>query len=60
VCYTPREGDNAHADLVTHNTNDENKKEIRDWLQEMIQGVKPDKLSAVCSMRDGPNFPKNK
>jgi hypothetical protein len=58
VCYTPLARDNAHSDLVTHNMTDETKKEVRDWLQDMIQAIKPDKLSAVCAMRHGPNFPK--
>jgi hypothetical protein len=60
VCYTPIEPQNrAHADLVTHTKTDDSAKEVRDWLQDMIQAVKPDKLNAVCSMRQAPNFPKS-
>ena|ERR1700674_1114649 len=58
VRYTPLPDNNAHSDLVTFHTTDDHRHEIRDWLQEMIQAVKPDRLIAVCSMRDGPNFPR--
>jgi hypothetical protein len=63
VCYTPvntpARQDQAHADLVTSKVTDESNKEVRDWLQDIIQAVKPDKLPAVCSMRQSPNFPNN-
>jgi hypothetical protein len=63
VCYTPINNathrDNAHADLVTHKIPEETNKEVRDWLQDIIQAVKADSLAAVCSMREGPNFPKD-
>jgi len=57
VRYTPLNGKTAHADLVTFKTGQEDRKEIRDWLQEMIQAVRSEKLPAVCSMRLAPHFP---
>jgi hypothetical protein len=51
VVYTPKVHDNAHGDFVAFDTTDENRFEIRDWLQDFIQHVRPDKLSAVETLR---------
>jgi hypothetical protein len=60
VHFTPIRPDNpAHADLVTQRKTDASAKEVRDWLQDMIQAVKPEKLAALCALRGSPNFPKS-
>lgn len=51
VIYTPRVGDNAHADLVAYQLAAENKYVLRDWLQDSIQCVKPDKLEVIDALR---------
>ena len=51
VIYTPRAGDNAHADLVAYHLDAENKYVLRDWLQDSIQCVKPDKIGVLDALR---------
>jgi hypothetical protein len=52
VYYTPKDYDNAHADFVSFKTKDKiDYYEVRDWLQDFIQHVKPDKLEAVEALR---------
>jgi hypothetical protein len=57
VIYTPVvAADEAHSDLtVKHAVTEDDLRELRDWLQDNIFYVKPDKLSAVCTLRE--NFP---
>jgi len=48
VIYTPLERDPAHADFVAFNVgNDLDYFQVRDWLQDIIQYVKPEKVEAV-------------
>jgi hypothetical protein len=51
VIYTPRVGDNAHADLVAYHLDPEDKYILRDWLQEPIQCVKPNKAEIIDALR---------
>jgi hypothetical protein len=51
VFYTPKEDDKAHADLAIYGSTVENKFAIRDWLQESIQCVRPDKCEVIEALR---------
>ena len=51
VIYTPRAGDVAHADLVAYHLDVESKYVLRDWLQDMIQCVRPDKIAVIDALR---------
>jgi hypothetical protein len=51
VVYTPYSEDTAHSDCVAFETNDENRFELRDWLQDFIQCVRPEMISALEALR---------
>jgi hypothetical protein len=51
VVYTPKIHDSAHADLVIYGSNPENKFAVRDWLQEFIQYIKPDRCATIEALR---------
>jgi hypothetical protein len=51
VVYTPRAANSAHADLVAYHLPLEDKYVLRDWLQDSIQCVRPDKLEAIDALR---------
>jgi hypothetical protein len=52
VIYTPKPGDDAHADLVVFGAAD--KFVIRDWLQDILRTVRPDGLGTVEALRRPP------
>jgi hypothetical protein len=51
VVYTPYLEDTAHGDFASFGTKDEDLPELRDWLQDVIQCVRPDLISAIEALR---------
>ncbi|WP_214476055.1 hypothetical protein [Mesorhizobium sp. dw_380] len=51
VIYTPKDSDPAHGDLVAYGPSVEHKYALRDWLQDIIQAVLPDKCNVVEQLR---------
>jgi hypothetical protein len=51
VLYTPRAGQEAHADLVAYRLDVERKYVLRDWLQDSIQCVRRGKIAAIEALR---------
>jgi hypothetical protein len=49
VTYSPKLDDRAHADFIAFGAAD--KFVIRDWLQDMLQIVRPDGLAAIEALR---------
>lgn len=51
VVFTPRDGDDAHADLVGYGPGAEHKFALRDWLQDFIQAVSSTQCNVVEQLR---------
>jgi hypothetical protein len=52
VYYTPTERDEAHSDFVIFGIEDKDDIfQVRDWLQDFVQYVKPQRLAAVEALR---------
>ncbi|TPK63859.1 hypothetical protein FJ930_26120 [Mesorhizobium sp. B2-4-15] len=51
IVYTPRAGDNAHADHVAYGPTAEHKFALRDWLQDFIQAVDSTQCNVVEQLR---------
>jgi hypothetical protein len=51
VIYTPQASNEAHADLVSYGTA-EDKYRLRDWLQDIVQCVRSDKVEAIEPLRE--------
>src|SRR6266566_8662927 len=52
IIYTPRDEDTAHSDVAVYNATEKRHVfAVRDWLQDFIQHVRPNKLAAICALR---------
>jgi hypothetical protein len=51
VVYTPYLEDTAHGDFASFGTSDEDLSGLRDWLQDVIQCMRPEMVSAIEALR---------
>ena len=51
VFYTPKNGDAAHADLVSYGPDVDHKHLLRDWLQDFIQCVPSSRCGVIEALR---------